>query len=171
MFYRFGNKKIWYVVNNRIQSTVFIKDYKKVHPYYESVAAAIAGSDGCFTDLQYEHIGGGIVKFSAQVDLEGYAKPISKHSFAVRKALRTQFGMSELEVTHALIDLEADYGEEAIIEISGSHRQIRRPAEPTACTYVRVLAGGFEVAYWVDDEWGEDPTVVMGAFTSAALGH
>lgn len=25
--------------------------------------------------------------------------------------------------------------------------------------------------YWVDDEWGEDPTVVMGAFTSAALGH
>ncbi|MEG1971240.1 MAG: hypothetical protein RR101_14105, partial [Burkholderiaceae bacterium] len=58
---------------------------------------------------------------------------------------------------------DAHYTDEAEIKMLGSKREIRRPADPAECDYVRVVVDGLEIAYWVSDEWQEAPAEVMGA--------
>jgi len=67
-------------------------------------------------------------------------------------------------------NLDNNYGEESVLDVLGSLRQIRSPAHPDECNYVRVVVDGLEVAYWCDDEWRDDPACVMGAFLGAAHG-
>lgn len=55
------------------------------------------------------------------------------------------------------------FGPETVIQLDVD-LEIRCPASPAECTYVRVLdKEGVEVAYWDCAEWEEDPTGVMGA--------
>lgn len=59
------------------------------------------------------------------------------------------------------------FGSECVIRtING--RELRSPAAPEPCTYVRVVGSdGNEVAYWNSLEWEEDPVGVMGAIVGA----
>lgn len=59
-----------------------------------------------------------------------------------------------------------DYGDEAIIPLGD--KQIRCPAHPAECDYVRItdLNGG-ELVYWLSTEWAEAPQEVMGAILGA----
>ena len=78
-----------------------------------------------------------------------------------------------------------DYGSECIVVRNGTmlnptvEYQIRVPAYPTECDYVRLVrvAGEDvdEIAYWNSDEWQHDPDheaigAVMGAITQVAMG-
>lgn len=80
-----------------------------------------------------------------------------------------QFKWSLVEENHALNSVSNDFGSETIIKLSNG-REIHTPAFPEDCTYVRIVEFGFELAYWVDDEWADDPQVVMGAMLGLAHG-
>jgi hypothetical protein len=60
-----------------------------------------------------------------------------------------------------------DYQGECSMLSSGG-REIRFPAYPAPCTYVRVCQAGFELAYWSAEEFREEPQIVLGAFLGAA---
>lgn len=68
-----------------------------------------------------------------------------------------------------------EYGPECVLFVENSGREIRCPAYPEECSYVRVCErDGTEVAYWNVDEWAEGATQgaeVMGAILGAALGR
>jgi hypothetical protein len=45
--------------------------------------------------------------------------------------------------------------------------EVRCPALPQPCSYVRVCQGGFEIGRWVADEWRDQPEEVAGAIFGA----
>ncbi len=86
-------------------------------------------------------------------------------SAELANALVVQYDLLPVEAEHAVDNLENSYGEESVLDVLGSQRQIRSPAHPEECNYVRVVIDGLEIAYWCDD-----PACVMGAFLGAAHG-
>lgn len=78
-------------------------------------------------------------------------------------------GWLDIEIDHAINNLDTEYGAETVIPLENG-RQMRCPAHPEECDYVRITQGGYELAYWTSEEWGEDPKVVMGAIMGAARG-
>lgn len=77
------------------------------------------------------------------------------------------FGWDEGVRAHALDSIGVEYGSECILR-TPSGRELRCPAHPEPCHYVRVCEGGFEIAYWNMDELREDPEEVMAAIMGAA---
>lgn len=78
------------------------------------------------------------------------------------------FGWGESERAHARnAPGLAEYGSEAVI-LAHSGREMRFPAYPVECTYVRITQGGYELAYWNIDEVKDDPSEVLGAILGAA---
>ena len=73
------------------------------------------------------------------------------------------------ETRHARENIGSTYGVECVVQLANG-RQLRTPAFPAVCSYVRVLDAGYELAYWTHDELGEDPAVVLGALIGAAKG-
>lgn len=81
-------------------------------------------------------------------------------------------GVRMAELPQVLGAVGNDYGEECVIALV-SGREIRCPASPTDCSYVRITAPAIvplELGYWSSDEWGEAPAEVMGAILGAAHG-
>lgn len=74
----------------------------------------------------------------------------------------------DIELKHIEGNRDNDYGSEcALIAHTGFELRYSSNVEEDL-TYVRVCDPlGREVAYWVDDEWKEDPRVVMGAILGA----
>ncbi len=97
-------------------------------------------------------------------------KVLAADSAELADALVVHYGLLPVEAEHAFGNLDNNYGEESVLDVLGSLRQIRSPAHPDECSYVRVVVDGLEVAYWRDDEWRDDPACVMGAFLGAAHG-
>lgn len=85
------------------------------------------------------------------------------------EALAEEKGWNEVELQHALENLENDYGDECVIKLKNG-REVRTPAYPDECSYVRITQEGYELAYWVSDEWADDPENVMGAIMGCAHG-
>lgn len=83
--------------------------------------------------------------------------------------LAKKFGWNDIEVDHALDNIDTEYGDECVVKLSNG-REMRTPAYPEDCSYVRIVQEGFELAYWVSDEWADDPEVVMGAIIGCANG-
>lgn len=79
-----------------------------------------------------------------------------------------RLGWSEVELSHARGCLDTQYEDEACI-VTQSGRELRFPAYPKEVDYVRVVDHGFELAYWVDDEFAEDPRCVLGAMLGCAM--
>jgi hypothetical protein len=75
--------------------------------------------------------------------------------------------LDDFELSHLEGNQDVDYGlEHATVTHTGF--ELRYSAEGDVVDYVRVCDPlGREVAYWVSDEWEEDPQVVMGAIIGA----
>ena len=73
-----------------------------------------------------------------------------------------------MEAEHALANLGSIYDDEHVTDVLGSQRQICCPKQPDECSYVRVVVDGLEIAYWIADEWRDDPAIVMGALFATA---
>jgi hypothetical protein len=80
-----------------------------------------------------------------------------------------QNGWSDIEIEHAIHNLDNEYGNETVIALANG-REMHCPAHPEECDYVRITQGGYELAYWTSEEWAEDPKVVMGALIGCAGG-
>ncbi len=85
--------------------------------------------------------------------------------------LGASLGWSEQEIKHVEDAHQGgtealDYGDECIV-LTHSGREIRSPAYPAECSYIRIVEQGFELAYWSSDEWKETPEEVMGAIMGA----
>jgi hypothetical protein len=66
---------------------------------------------------------------------------------------------------------EREWGAECVTKAEDG-REIRCPAFPEECSYVRVLdENGAEVGYWNFEEWQEDPQEVMGAILGCLHGQ
>lgn len=85
------------------------------------------------------------------------------------KALAVQYGWSDVELVHARNNFGLRYGVETIVCLVNG-RELRAPAYPEVCDYVRIVQGGHELAYWDADELGDDPADVLGAIIGAAHG-
>lgn len=82
-----------------------------------------------------------------------------------------RLGWDESELVHAEDALVSNGElEPECVLLLHSGREIRTPAYPEPCSYVRVVQNGFELAYWDIDEIREDPEQVVGAIIGAAKG-
>lgn len=182
-FVQFPNGKVWGVdEHNFVKGTVIVPDYSSlvdIDARNDALSEAVTGSVVGLADIEAHANGGDVVSFSAYAEslvAENDDGEVPEHEVLtvddprLRAALMEQYGLDDFEVEHALASLELkdQYDDECVIQVSGSHRQIRTPAHPAECNYVRVVAGGLEIAMWVDDEWRDDPAVVMGALIGAA---
>jgi hypothetical protein len=57
---------------------------------------------------------------------------------------------------------EARAAQECVSETTAG-LEVRCPAWPQPCTYVRVCQAGFEIGYWLSDQWRDQPEEVAGA--------
>jgi len=62
--------------------------------------------------------------------------------------------------------------ESVIVRNKRTGHEVRVPAFPEACDYVRVVrhlpdGSVIECAYWNEDEWADDPADVVGAIMGA----
>ena len=83
--------------------------------------------------------------------------------------LAERLGWSDLEISHAIDSLQASqegYGEECVVT-THSGREIRSPAFPDPCDYIRITQHGFELAFWTSSEWKESPEEVIGVIMGA----
>jgi hypothetical protein len=63
-----------------------------------------------------------------------------------------------------------DWGDETSVALPWGG-ELRAPAYPVDCDYVRILdAQGEEIAYWNFEEWRQEPELVMGAIVGAMKG-
>jgi hypothetical protein len=183
IFVQFPNGKVWRVSESGwIEGAVVVPDYEDkedLEARLDAIAEAATGSICGLADFAYQYRGRDIVSFSGRAEelpvaeadyAEGGFVRLMPEDLAFATALQQQYGLSPEEVKHALGALDNCYGEESVVDVLGSFRQMCAPAYPAACDYVRVVVDGYEVAYWVEDEWQEDPACVMGALMGAAKG-
>jgi len=97
-------------------------------------------------------------------------------SFSSIDDLAARLGWRDVEKQHALDCVRDDpgygssFGDECVIT-THSGRELRSPAYPAPCDYLRVTQHGFELAYWTSDEWAQDPEVlgaIMGCLKAGA---
>jgi hypothetical protein len=90
-------------------------------------------------------------------------------SDAEMRDLATALGWLDVELQHATQNIGTVYENECALKLEGG-RELRTPAYPERCSYIRITQQGFELAYWVSDEWRDDPEIVMGAIVGAMCG-
>lgn len=175
-FVQFPNGKVWRVEDRpeggRMEGTVLVPgfSYLKSRPNgvtLAEVSEVVTGSPQGLVDFVFVDKGNDVVAFRGyQGDNRG-AKELAAYSPELALALMRQYDLTAVEVDHALGNLDNEYGKELAIPVQGCWRQIRCPAYPQECDYVRVVVDGYEVAYWTSEEWQESPKLVMGAFLGA----
>lgn len=76
------------------------------------------------------------------------------------------------ELAHAIScdDEGIDYKNEIKIELANG-RVVCCPAYPEDCTYVRVVDQGYELGYWICDDWRDAPMICMGAIMGVMKGN
>lgn len=173
---KYPNGKVWLAdANNMISGTVAVENSSCIdlESLLDAVAEAATGSSTGLQDIAYQVLGGDMVSFTAlsthllddEEDRETIELPAD--STELVDLLTAQYGVDEAAAEHMLDNLNAEYGEECVIQLTGTARELRCPAYPGECDYVRVVADGLEIAYWVSDDWQKAPTEVMGALIGA----
>lgn len=174
---KFPNGAVWPVDESGHVAGVTMADENHegdLENYLDSISEAVTGSVSDLTDFAYFARGGGYVEFAGTYENhtdEDDLEEIDVQSDEFAQLIQKQFGLSEVEARHAVDSIASEYDEECVIKVTGSNRELRSPAYPAPCDYVRVVVSGLEVAYWVADELGEDPTEVMGALIGALAGR
>lgn len=154
------------------------RDDDKYEDFSHELSEAVTGSINGLTNFTFHCISGNHVTFSGNFDeLEDDELKKCRQLDLVQlddlkilgEALKAQYGLTDFDVKHALSCLDTEYENESIC--TRGVREIRCPASPAECDYVRITVQGLEIAYWVCDEWREAPTEVMGAIMGAIMGQ
>lgn len=82
--------------------------------------------------------------------------------------IASHLGWSEATKEHARGSIEDVYENEGVI-VTHSGRELRFPAYPLPCDYLRIVEYGFELAYWNSDEWRDAPDEVIGAIMGCSM--
>jgi hypothetical protein len=103
--------------------------------------------------------------------LDVLAKLAGKHDWKQvareREPAALDARLMPMEREHIRENADNDYGEEAALLVHNGF-QLRYSAQSETPDYVRVCDPlGREIAYWVSDEWRDDPELVMGAILGA----
>ena len=177
-FIKCPNGKVWARDDEgMISGTVLVPEFENkadLEAVLDSIAEAATGSIVGLTNLTHRYLGGDMVWFVAVPEILDTEPEdcieLEETSSELQALLVEQYGLNDIEVEHALDNLDNDYGEECVVAIVGTARELRCPAYPAACEYVRIVIDGFELAYWDQAEWGRAPAEVMGAIFGAARG-
>lgn len=182
-FIRLPHGKVWMIDSNHVISgTVRVPEYENLDSLesrMDAISDSAAGSFVGLSGFSYCYIGDDLVSFTGLLgelpdDPDDWAEEgcelFTSDSPELRASLKEQYGLTDIEVDHAIATLGNEYGDECVTQNVGSIRQIRTPAHPSECDYVRVVLDGLEIAYWSSDEWADDPMTVMGAIFGAAKG-
>lgn len=180
-FVKFPNSNVWAVdAYGWIEGTVRVScENQDSESMLNAIANAATGSAYGLADFSYSYRGEDIYYFRGCAeelpeDEADYAEKgfevVANDDPQLIEAFCTQFGLSYVEAEHAVANLDQVYDNETVVDITGTHRQIRTTAFPEACSYVRVTVGALEIAYWASDEWRDAPQEVMGAIMGCAHG-
>lgn len=180
-FRLFPNGKIWPSNGKTVHAIVRVPEGDDAEDFLDRVSEEVTGSIVGLVGLNIISRGNDWVEVESEVDLDGLnldeddeserELPVVVDPVALSKAFQAQYGLNEVEATHAVGAKILDYGEESVRSILGSVRDVRCPAFPAECDYVRVTVCGIEIAYWTSDEWASSPTEVMGALLGALNPH
>lgn len=166
-FFEAPNGKIWPQINGVVTGVVampWLPEDATADMRHEAVEEEFFGEyldDSATKDL------GDDVTHVSTVSLGRWVE-VPADSPEIAPALKEQYDLLDTELVHLMANLDNTYGEEHVLAIAGTAREVRSPAFPEPCSYVRVTVGGLEVAYWTFDEWAQDPQVVMGAILGAS---
>ena len=177
-FIKFQNGKVWRVgAEDEVTGTVLVPrlaEKKDLVGCHDAIAAAVTGSILGMDDIVYTMLEGNKVRFSGYVALpaEGPTRctEMDVASSELRTLLAAQYSLTPMEVEHALNNLHVQYGEETVVPIAGSGREIRCPVRTDSTSYVRVVVDGLEIAYWNSGELAREPDDVLGALLVTARG-
>lgn len=177
-FIKTKNEKVWQFNDGIIKGVVALVAHESTNfeSFLDQVSEAATGSIVGLSDFSYTRLGQGYVQFEgAYTPDEDDDNPVVTFDAShpgLAELLAKQYGISVLEAEHALDNVDNDYGQECVVKAFGNNRELRSPAYPDACSYVRVVLQGtdLELAYWTEEEWASDPAVVMGAVIGALHG-
>lgn len=176
-FVKFSNGKVWPVDANgfitaqvHLNLSVLTSGMEEVN---DTVSETLTGSIR-LTDLGYTLIqareGQALLEVCGSIDDfdddgEDSPEPATLEQFANSR------GWSDFEKSHANHAVGLKYGDEAVLQLPNG-RALHCPAFPSRCDYVRLVdLGGYELAYWVCDEWqnASDGDDVMGAILGSMM--
>jgi hypothetical protein len=177
-FVKCPNGNVW--VRNedgQISGSVLVTEFEgkeNLESVLDSIAEAATGSNVGLRDIGHSYLGNDLVSFSAVPAIldsdPDECVELHADSPELPGLLAAQYGLDEVEVQHILDNLDLPYEQESVLPILGTGREIRCPAYPAECDYVRIVIDGFELAYWDKAEWSLAPAEVMGAILGAARG-
>lgn len=174
---KFPNGKAWRIDENGwAEGSVVVSNYEdfdSLEGRLDAIAEEVTGSSAGLTNFSYRYRGNDIIAFCGDVSdmLESEETTQLTEFFSLYQTLKAQYGLSDIEVEHALDTLGNQYPNECTLEIGGSYRQIRCPAFPDECSYIRIVVDSLEIAYWDKGEWHTAPAEIMGAIIGAARGN
>ena len=172
-FVRTANGAVWPVKAGRCEGKVRVSGTPAdLEDMLDAIAEAVTGSCVGLQDFAYKDCGGGVYDFSGRLgDSESEddrTQVVQVDDPELPSLLSAWLGVDEPAARHAISGIDNHYGHETVLAIAGTLNEIRTPAFPDPASYVRILRAGYEVAYWVCDEWQEQPEEVMGAIVGAA---
>jgi hypothetical protein len=177
---QFPNDKLLAVDEHGYITTTVNPDFSfddGLEAFLDALAEAAVGSTAGLEDISYTAIGDGAWRVTGcALPMEGELgedlTTLTPGTEAFEAAFRTAFAgeLDEIEIRHALDSLGTAYEGEAIIPLP-SGRELRCPAYPAECDYVRIVlpsqGAPIELAYWISAEWRDAPAEVMGAILGA----
>lgn len=185
-FLKCPNGKVWLFDSSQqwIDGCVEVpySDDLSLEDFLDAVSEEATGSVVGLTNFRYCRLGGDWVSFSGyaeefepndsdNVDNPSGYEILAANDPRVQQALVHQYGLHDSDVSHAVNTLNAEYDDESVVSVLGTPRQIRAPAYPADCTYVRITVAGMEVVHWTSDEWKEQPEEVVGAILGCAMAY
>lgn len=86
---------------------------------------------------------------------------------ATAKRLAVYYGWTQEELAHAISAIDHVYGAENAVKLANG-REIRWPS--AACSYLRVVQSGFELAHWSSASWRFASETTMAAILVCSAG-
>ena len=173
---KFPNGKVWLAdAANSITGTVIVDNSSCIdlESLLSEVSQSATGSSTDLQDIAYQVLGGDMVSFTGRatslLDDEEDRETIelAAESAELLELLQTQYGVNDACAAHMVACVGTEYGQEQVIQLVGSARELRCPAAGEELDYVRIVADGLEISYWSSDEWAEAPTEIIGALIGA----
>lgn len=175
-YLKFPNGRAYRLDHGFITALVTVDLDEVIHGSQESVldllSRAAVGSE-LLQDISYEVVGGqgDTLVLSVSGDVSALVENDDAQHCDEAEAqglIAAQHGWSDAVRSHAF-EASASYQDECVLSLANG-RELRVPAHPGSCTYLRVTEAGYELGYWNIDEVREDPEDALGAAVGLAHG-